>query len=39
LLGTISSYNVKVFQFLLLFWMLNAMLHVLLFWEDPFFEL
>jgi hypothetical protein len=20
-------------------WMLNAMLHVLLFWEDPFFEL
>jgi hypothetical protein len=22
-----------------LLWMLNAMLHVLLFWEDPFFEL
>jgi hypothetical protein len=31
--------TITLFPLIFLSWMLNAMLHVLLFWEDPFFEL
>jgi hypothetical protein len=31
--------TITLFPLISLFWMLNAMLHVLLFWEDLFFEL
>jgi hypothetical protein len=42
-LGTINDVLIMVNNNLVpvdfLLWMLNAMLHVLLFWEDPFFKL
>jgi hypothetical protein len=31
--------TITLFPLIFLLWMLNAMLHVLLFWKDPFFEL
>jgi hypothetical protein len=31
--------TITLFPLIFLLWMWNAMLHVLLFWEDPFFEL
>jgi hypothetical protein len=31
--------NNNLVPLIFLLWMLNAMLHILLFWEDPFFEL
>jgi hypothetical protein len=31
--------TITLFLLIFLLWMLNAMLHVLLFWEDIFFEL
>jgi hypothetical protein len=42
-LGRINDVHIMVKNNLVpvdfLLWMLNAMLHILLFWEDPFFEL
>jgi hypothetical protein len=42
-LGRINDILIMVkktlFPLIFFLWMLNAMLHVLLFWEDPFFEL